>query len=851
MRDDTLVRKLTLEEKALLTAGADMWRTAAIERVGIPALKMTDGPNGARGDALLGAGSETALCVPCGSALGATWNPALVERVGSALGEEARTKACRILLAPTINIHRSPLGGRNFECYSEDPLLSGKTAAAFVRGVQSRGVAATAKHFVANDAEFQRYTMSSRVDERALREIYLVPFELAVCEGGVLAIMTGYNRLNGTYCSENEWLLERVLRDDFGFTGIVMTDWFSSGDTAASAAAGLDLQMPGPGRFFGPALGEAVREGTVDEKVLDAKVERFLSVVDRLRAWEDPVEAAERSVERPEHRALAREAACESTVLLANDGILPLDASRLRSVALLGPNWGRAHIMGGGSASLRPHRRTPPLETMRERLGATCRVLHHPGCNIDRTTRTMNRAVLRTPEGEPGIAVEIFPNLDLAGEPVKRLVFEETRLAFFGAPAEGVGAREFSLRARAVFTPEQSGAHTFALVQAGRARVFVDGKIVLDGVTDPPPLGPSFLGMASQERLATVELAAGRAVEIRVEYSSREALLLRGVQIGHRSPVEEDPIGAAAALAAEADVAILLVGTSDEWESEGHDRGSMDLPGAQDELVARVRAANPRTIVVLNTGAPVATPWADEVAAVLQAWLGGQEMCEALADVLLGAADPAGRLPTTFPSLLEHNPSFGNFPGENGEVLYGEGVLVGYRWYDTRRLPVRWAFGHGLSYTTFAIGEPRVTAREHAPGSPLVVEVPVTNTGPRRGAEVVQCYVAPPPGKLVRPAKELKAFEKVWLEPGASAIVQLVLEDRAFACWDPGAPDQEALRTKLGPAASFLPGGKLDLGRTEPGWWIDAGEYELHVGRSSADVAHVVPIRITAEARSS
>lgn len=845
---DDILRDLTLDEKASLTAGADMWNTVPIDRRGVPSLKMTDGPNGARGDALLGAGAATAVCTPCGSALGATWNLELVQRVGTVLGEEARTKSCRVLLAPTINLHRSPLGGRSFECYSEDPLLSGQIAAAFVRGVQSQGVAATAKHFVANDAEFERYTMDSIVDERALREIYLLPFELAVREGGVLAIMTGYNRVNGRYCSENEWLLTQVLRDEWGFRGLVMTDWFSAGDTIESARAGLDLQMPGPGRFFGNAVAQAVERGELSQDVVDAMARRILGVVDQLRAWEDPAEKTERSDDRPEHRAVVRQAACESTVLLTNDGTLPLDPKELGKIALIGPNWGRAHIMGGGSAALRAHYRIPPIEALRARLEDHCEIIHHRGCDIDKSARPISRSVLRTRDGAPGIDVDLFSNDAWEGEPEARLVYDDARLLFFGAPAPGVPSGAFTARASAVFTPDVSGPHTFTLVQAGQARVSVGGTVLLDGIETPPPQGTAFFGMGSEEIEAQIDLEAGQTVELTIEYTTRGSALLCGVQVGHRPPGEEGMIDTAANLAAEADLAIVLVGTSDEWESEGHDRQSMDLPGDQDELVRRVREANPKTVVVVNAGSPVTMNWADDVSAIVQCWLGGQEMGNALADVLLGEADPSGRLPTTFPVRLEHNPSYGNFPGENGQVRYGESVLVGYRWYDTRKMAVRFPFGHGLSYTQFEIGRPQLQSSGNEPGGPVLVQVPVKNVGKRRGAEVIQTYVAPSRPRLVRPEKELKAFAKVWLEPGQSATVTMALEGRAFAYWDPCAPDQGSLKEKLGSIASMLPGGIKDADRTQPGWYVDAGDYEIRVGRSSAEIAHTLPLTITEDA---
>ncbi len=847
MNIDKLLEQLTVEEMASLTAGADMWNTVPVDRLGIPALKMTDGPNGARGSALLGAGSATAVCIPCGSALGATWDPQLIERVGQMLGEEARTKNCRILLAPTINLHRSPLAGRNFECYSEDPLLSGKIAAGFVRGVQARGVAATAKHFVANDAELQRYTMSSLVDERTLREIYLVPFEIAVREGGAMAVMTGYNRLNGVYCSEHEWLLG-VLKREWGFDGIVMTDWFSAGDTIDSAAAGLDLQMPGPARFYGPALADAVEAGTVQRDALADMARRLLRVIDRVHAWEDPAEAVERSEDLAEHRALARRTASDAAVLLSNDGTLPLDLGEIRSIAAIGPGWASANLMGGGSAQLRPHYRIAPIEILRERIGDRAEILHQPGCSIERSTPTLTRLDATTPDGQPGIALDFFANLDFEGPVVARSRFDDANLLFAGPPHPEVGGTDFSMRARCTLDVETSGEHTFSLIQAGRARVLVDGEVVLDGVTNPPPQGKHFFGMGSEQVTATVVLEAGSRAEIVVEYSSRETFLLRGARLGYQPPVADDPLELAARAAAKAQIAVVIVGTNHEWESEGHDRASMDLPGDQNELIERVTAANPNTVVLVNSGAPVTMDWADRVKAVLQVWLGGQEIGAAIVELLLGEAEPAGRLPTTIPLRLEHNPSHGNFPGENGEVRYGEGVLVGYRWYDERQLPVRYCFGHGLSYSRFEIAAPRLSASELDGNGQIEVLVDVTNRGDRRGAEVVQCYVAPPDDStLSRPPRELRAFAKVWLDPGETKTARLELGWRAFAHWDPTFVDRPQLLDKLAGMAAMLPGGVGNNGRTQPGWYVDAGTHRILIGRSTQDILHEGSIEVAAE----
>jgi beta-glucosidase len=804
-----LVASMTVEEKAAFTAGADFWTLVANERVGIPPIRVTDGPNGARGSALFGLGGETAVCIPCGSALGATWDPELVERVGVMLGEEALTKACRVLLAPTVNLHRSPLGGRNFECYSEDPLLSGTTAAAFVHGVQSQGVVTTVKHFAGNDAEFERHSINSVIDARTLRELTLVPFELAVREGGALGIMTAYNRLNGPHCSEHHQLITEILRGEWGYEGFVLTDWLSAGSTLGSSAAGLDLEMPGPGQFYGAKLGAAVEAGEVPEAELDEHVMHLLRVFDRVGALDDDPNWASTSVDRPEHRALAREAAVAATVLLKNEtregnrSVLPFDRAQTTTLAVLGPNAEHPQMMGGGSANLAPHYEISLLDALRDSLGGAVDVQFARGVDIDRNT-----APLHTP-----FEIEYFADRDWNGEPVARGRYRNGKLLVVDPLPPGVTPNDFSYRATARYVPDESGTHTFALVQmAGQGRVLLDGEVVLDGIANPPGPGTEFFGFASAEALAEVELTAGKAVEVVVEFAvAPDAFFLQGIKLGHRRPNPPDLLDRAVDLAARADAVIVMVGTNDDWESEGEDRTSMDLPGRQDELVARAIAANPNSVVVVNTGSPVTMDWADDARAIVQAWFGGQEMGGALTDVLFGDAEPGGRLPTTFPVRLEDNPSYGNFPGEFGELRYGEGLLLGYRWYDARHLPTRFPFGHGLSYTTFAIETPTVDTA----GDAVTVRVLVTNTGDRRGTEVVQCYVAAPtPSTIMRPPQELKAFAKVTLEPGATTTVGLTLDARAFSHWDP----------------------------TEGDWRVAPGTYELRIGRSSADVAQVVSV---------
>jgi beta-glucosidase len=843
-RVDQLLGELTLDERAALTAGVDMWSTAGVERLGIPPVTVTDGPNGARGTALFGLGNETSVCVPCGSALGATWDPALVERVGVMLGEETLTKACRVLLAPTVNIHRSPTGGRNFECYSEDPLLSGKMAAAFVRGVQSQGVATTVKHFAGNDAEFERNTVSSVIDPRTLREIYLLPFELAVKEGGALGVMTGYNRVNGEHNTEHVELLRDILRDEWGFDGFVVTDWFGALSTERSPVAGVDVEMPGPGRAYGPALAQAVRDGTVEEALLDERVRAYLGALERLGILDAAPAGTATSVDRPDHRALAHEASVGSMVLLKNEGVLPFDTGAVSSVAVIGPNAERVQMMGGGSAALAPHYEISPVDAIRARFGGQVAVSYERGCVIDKTTPPVAPPRVTTPNGQPGLLLEQFSSERCEGEPEVRRVARNGTLVVAGDIALGADAPAMSLRVSGVFTPDETGPHEFTFVQIlGGARVSIGDDVVFDGITDPPGRGSEFFGMGSEARAVRLDLVAGEPVALVAEYHAPAGMgILRGVKIGCRLPEPSDLMERAVAAAAAADAVIVVVGTNDEWESEGHDREWMDLPGRQDELVRRVCAVNRDTVVVVNTGSPVTMDWADDAPAILQAWFGGQEMSNALAAILTGEADPGGRLPTTLPLRLEHNPSYGNFPGENSEIRYGEGLFVGYRWYDSRHLPVRFPFGHGLSYTAFALGAPNAPAA-FTPGGRIAVEVPITNTGERRGTEVVQCYVEPVSPRAIRPTRELKGFAKVTLDPGESTTVRLELGDRAFAYWDPA--DAYWASTAEQRGMGVVPvGGDGALHRDAAGWYVDPGEYRIHVGRSSVELTHDLTVRV-------
>lgn len=843
---DLLVGELTLDEKASLTTGVTMWSTRSIERLGVPSVVLTDGPAGARGPFTPGLGQQVAtLCIPCGSALGATFDTELVESLGRAVGHQARSKGARVLLAPTVNLHRSPLYGRAFECYSEDPLLSGKLAAAYVRGVQSQQVATTVKHFVGNDAEFERMTIDSSIDERTLREVYLLPFELAVTEGGSLGIMTAYNRLNGTYCAEHQWLLEDVLRGEWGFDGFVVTDWFAAASTEGAARAGLDLEMPAPPRIYGKVLAEAVRNGSVDEDRLDRAVSALLTVFDRLGALDDePVVPA--AIDLPEHRQLARRAAAASIVLLRNEtvgtgAILPIDPNLVGSIAVIGPNAERARIMGGGSAEVLPHHRTPVIEALRERLGSKVRIEHAIGCSIDKTTPVIDASMVRNARGGDGFDVVVTDrgNRTVLAE----LERPDGRVLVIARQDEGVPISGFELTATATLRVEESGPHTISMSQTSPCRLWIDDRLVLDGVTSEPPPGQMFFGLFREEMTTTIELRAGHDHRIRLECDATARQWAHGAQLGLKAVETDDPVAHAVTVAARHDVAIVVVGTNHEWESEGHDRTTLALPGRQAELVRAVAAANPRTVVLVNSGAPVDMEWVDHVPGVLQVWFGGQEMGTAVADVLFGDADPGGRLPTTIPTRIEHTPAFGNFPGEHGQVRYGEGLYIGHRWYEARHLPTRFPFGFGLSYTTFDVGRVRLDRDEMGSTDRLVARVPVTNIGTRHGSHVVQFYVAPLSSSVTRPVQELKAFAKVHLAPGESTEVTVELGPRAFAHFDPGDRHRSPIRPRPTGERSFVT-------ETQPGRWVvEPGVYEIRAASSSAEVHSAARITISETSR--
>ena len=686
--DEQLLQELSDEELVGLCSGGDFWHTKAVKRLGIEALLLTDGPHGLRKQTgaadNVGLGeSEPATCFPTASALASSWDPQLMHAVGSALADEALAAEVAVVLGPGLNIKRSPLCGRGFEYFSEDPYLSGKLAAGLIRGLEERGVASCPKHFAVNSQETRRMVLDEVVDERALREIYLRGFEIAIGEGRPSTVMCAYNRVNGEYCSESRFLLTDVLRQEWGFSGLVVSDWGAVNDRLLGLRAGLDLEMPSSGGVNDTKLLAAIKDGRLNRKSVEVSVRRLLDLHRRKRGARGPAakraDMGEREALHDHNHLLARRAAAESLVLLKNDGAtLPLRPST-RKTGLGGP------------------------------------------------------------------------------QPV--------RLAIVGAFAKD---------------PRYQG--------SGSSRV------------NPTRLESLVEALEAEEAAGQITLSYAPGYERTEQGASAEAAMVRAAG-------EKTASAAAVEAARDADVAVVCVGLTEEYESEGFDRSTLDLPPSHNALVHAVAAANPNVIVILQNGAPVLMPWINEVPAVIEAYLGGQAGGPAIVDVLFGRTNPSGKLAETFPAALQDTPCAEMYPERGAAAVHGESVFVGYRYYHTAGVPVLFPFGHGLSYARFEYQNAVVVdGNTSAPILPAAVRVTIANTGDVDGAEVIQVYVRPRDNEVIMPERALAGFRKVTLSPGSSVEVEVVLDDRAFLLWN-GAR-----------------------------WAVEPGRYELLVGSSSADI---------------
>jgi beta-glucosidase len=809
---------LSLADKVRLLTGADFWSLHSAPVVGLRRLVVSDGPAGVRGEAW--DERDQSANLPSATAIAASWNEGLAEELGSLLAFEARRKGVDVVLAPTVNLHRTPYGGRHFECFSEDPLLTARIAVAYVRGLQRAGVAATVKHFIANDSETERMTLDARLDERTLRELYLAPFEATIREAGAWSVMAAYNGVNGERMTESS-LLREILHDEWDYDGVVMSDWFATRSTAASARAALDLVMPGPDGPWGAALVRAIDDGDVDEAEIDDKLVRLLRLAARVGALDtSSAGSAASGFDEVSVAGTLRRAAAAGFVLARNEGsALPLVHSALERVAVVGPNAAAGRTMGGGSATVFPPYAISPLQGLRAALGPGVEVGHSVGVRASARIPVASAPWVRRPDGADGVEVRF-----LAGDGRVLGTEERAGCAFnwlhsFPYPVP-VGCVEVHTVIRAT----DPGTYTLAGSGIGRFRLSVDGQEVFDRQLELADGADVVEGrVVPPQACHEVHLAGREATRVVLSHFVGSAQRAGGVsfQFGLLPPhrTDDEEIQHALALAREADVAIVVVGTTAEVESEGFDRSSLSLPGRQDELVRRVAEVNPTTIVVVNAGAPVLLPWAEEVAAVLLTWFPGQEFGNALADVLLGRAEPAGRLPTSWPRSESGLPSP---EPRNGVLPYDEGLFIGYRAYDREGRRPRYPFGHGLGFSSWRYES--IHAPERAtPDTDLRVTIELRNTGPRRSREVIQLYASRPGSKVERPVRWLVGFTAVEADPGEDVTTAIAIRPRALEHWN------------------------VEAGR----WELETGTFQLFAGSSSAVLPLTTDIAILPERRRS
>ncbi|ORY35301.1 glycoside hydrolase family 3 protein [Naematelia encephala] len=823
----TLLDKLSGDEKISLLAGPDWWTTNAIPRLGVPSIKCSDGPNGVRGSSHFL--PTPANCIPCATALGATFDVDLIHRIGGLLARDAKAKGSSLLLGPTVNLQRNPLNGRAFESFSEDPYLSGMIASAYINGLQEEGVGAVIKHLVCNDMEHERFSVSAEVQERPLREIYLYPFMLAEKYSKPWGVMTAYGRLNGVHCSEDKNLLQGILRDEWGFDGMVMSDWTGTYSTDLAIHAGLDLEMwvnmvwsslslilcdrPGPPRFRGLQVKHLINAKKISEKALDARAYAMLQVAQRaVRASIDTVRnnrAPERGRDTPEDRALNRESAAKAIVLLKNtNSVLPLDikSSNLKRVAIIGPNAKSRTVSGGGSAYLTSAYVITSWDALRGELEQNgIEVAYAPGCYGHRYLPMLD-GWIKAEDGSNGWTARFYnEHFDKAPEAVSTLVLPGTRLRINDSKPEGL-ADDFYLEVSGFILAESTGPYEFGLSLVGRAQLFIDGEMVIDnGMDTPQTPGDSFYGLGTVEEVGVYDLVQGRTYHLTVRYtnyfppmdsaavgtSGQPALVMAALRVGGAPKLEskELAIEDAVQLAKKSDAVFCFTGGNMDWEAEGADRKGLGLPGLTDQLVEALLEVKPDTIICNQSGSVFAFPWADKATTLLQSWFGGNETGNGIADVVFGRVNPSGRLPLTIPKRIQDCSAYLNWQAENKKVLYGEGLFVGYRGYDALWREPAFAFGHGLSYSTFEWSSMTATPVHTDDAVSLLVDVSiqVRNTGQAGGAEVVQIYIRDDVCSLKRPEKELKGFAKVYLAVGETKTVHVLLDKGAFSFYDDGA----------------------------------------------------------------
>ncbi|HWD91939.1 MAG TPA: glycoside hydrolase family 3 C-terminal domain-containing protein [Verrucomicrobiae bacterium] len=800
-RVDDLFSRLTQDEKIGLLSGTG-FTTQPIPRLGVPALAMVDAGQGIRGGQDSTRGPATAF--PAEVLMASSWDTNLVWRIGQAIGEEALNKGsgAQMVLGPAVNIQRSPLGGRDGEYFCEDPYFTARLAVNYIQGLQSSGCAACVKHYVAYNQERDRYTIDVDVTERALGEIYFPAFEAAVKEGHAWAVMSSYNQINGYKATANQYLMVDVLKKGWGFDGLLLSDWGGVQDTVGPLNAGNDLEMPGQEYMTHDRVEAALTSGRVTQASIDESVHRILRAIIRVGLLDKSNKPDHSIVNSAEHQQLCLQAATEGIVLLKNgDQVLPLDDRKIHSIACIGAAASDWEIGAAGSPQVVPFYSISALDGLRKRAGNAIQVNDSAG---ERDGSPVPPSALQF-DGKVGLHGEYFANRNLEGAPV--VVRNDSQIQFDWsdkAPAPNISQSAYSVRWTGTLTPPLSGEYKLLLTADDGCRLYLDGKLLIDHWVDS----------AASAQVAQVDFTANQPHQLRVEYFQHGG---QAVARLNWARIDDPPYADAIEAAKKSDVALVFVSTKGT-EGEGSDRPSMTLPNAQDDLIRAVAGVNKKTIVVLNNGAPVLMPWLDDVAGVIETWFPGEEGGNALATILFGDSNPSGKLPTTFAARREDYPDFGNFPGRNGHVHYAEGIYVGYRHFDKADIKPLFPFGYGLSYTSFAYSQPRLSEAMLAANGTVTLTLNVKNTGSRAGAEVVQLYVHAPDGPIDRPLRELKGFARVELEPGETKTVSFDVQPQLLACCDVA--------------------GKQ--------WRADAGTYELQVGASSRDIRVKVPLVLSA-----
>jgi beta-glucosidase len=798
---------MTLDEKADFLSGKDDWHFKGIERLGIPPLQVTDCGHGItvvfdkQGNWV-----GNATCFPTAVQQAATWNRALVGEVGAALGREARATGSSILLAPMINIKRTPLGGRNYEVFSEDPLLTGEMAAAFINGVQSERIGAVVKSLAVNNQQAQQENMMAHVDERTLQEIYLPGFKTAVEKANPWGVMTAYNGVNGHRTSASRYLLQQVLKKDWKYKGFVVSDWRAV-HGEESIWTGCDIEMPGPGKYMTKAnVLKAIENKQITISDLDEKVKRLLRAYVKSTLFDDekPVLNAEINSER--HQLLTRKVAEEGIVLLKNEqNILPLDFSKIRKLAVIGPNAATARLGGGGSASVSAFYTVSPLDGLRKICGPDTEIVYMEGCGLDGNLSVVEGRNMRNEQNgvfKNGLKAEYFRNRNLAGEPTVTSIDELVNFSWGWAnPKPEISRNGYSVRWTGQLIPPATGDYKLG-ISAGECgyRLYVNGKLEINEWETGGKDNFEAHFTTSKQQIA-LSLQEGKPVDIRIEFWKR--MNRNFIRFEWETP-GTNPVLQAANLAKECDAVVVFAGLSNFFEGGNNDRKEILLPGEQNRLITEVTKANSNTVVVLVNGSAVAMPWVNDVNAIVEAYYPGQEGGNAIANILTGAVNPSGKLPETFPVTLSDTPSFNYYNKDSINAYYTEGIYVGYRHYDKNNIEPLFPFGHGLSYTNFSYSDLKVKKK----GSNLFVSFNISNTGDVDGAEVAQLYLKDLNPTEDRPAQELKHFEKVFLKKGETRRVSMEITRQQMAYFS----------------------------NQKQKWIFKPGKFEVMVGSSSRDI---------------